>query len=1189
MKKLLLTLLALAALLPAQAFDWQAKVDTIWPARHYREFNGDWSGDQMTRAWIDWRHPEGTILVYGIHFPTGYVRADALFQCQAGKYVTFGVRIVHPATGTVVLEHSATSTKNTTAEQRMEIMPPTDMPYDGWYRFELTCPDGMNTLSRLNIMEFQRESKLTITDSEIFMAPSVHLWWSSTVPGAPTGQAYDWTYLEVMYPQEYRHVATYQMAIGTDVGYSGIQMPTRSDGSYGNSVLFSVWDNGDVEKDRNLPEHMRSAAVDVGEGAYATRFGGEGTGSSIRFYADTLWQFDHWVQFLLNERPDHTQIHTTTAKGNPKVIDYQSTLQSMWFKMSDEPDWHYIGTLRVAGADRLTSGIYSFLENFGNGGGEFLHRCYFRNGAMRSAASGQWFPLNKAGYGNTQNNGSRESRYDFGHGVTALYDNTFYLETGGYMGTRDSADSYRAPALGEMPWVDSIDIDRLNRRIDLAVTRNHGKTVQSAIEATRTVSDPATWKLTSYSDEETVGEGDNGRAAFILDGDATTYYHNKWKNGSIGYPHTFTFDAGEPVTVSSIELYQNRDQGYRAKQLQLYTSDDGSHFSPVSSRLDVEDTDYPTVALDSAVTSRYFRLRFLSGYGSNLVINELYFKHEYRLPDLLALAESIFVQEDQFGGYAPADLLDLHAVYNALSDSATSTSSSTSALLAALQRLGETALPLTYGVVGTAEHLSSFCAYQLHNLDDRGDLIATSDGTLSIAGAPSPSSPSITSPSSSPTTSPSQNLVAGGPSASFPSPSSSPQHPCSVTSPLSNWLILYSAAYKEYYLYNLGARKFLSISATSDPALSDAPCPLNVTRSGNGFLIGVSKGYVGIDPSKDDPVGRYTSASKTTLFELRNNYALTPATTDVLALIEGSQQQAHIEAAYNDLCQQAIATYSKAFVTTIDRSTKLIRNSSALSSNVNSTQQDAHNLAKLVDGKTGTYWESWYSGITWPSEPGYVQAKLTTPVPAFYLTFTPSQHAQYGRPDIPQDLRIYTGVSRSAFDFICELTDDFPTEVSETYTSPAIFSGQDIGFIRMECLATLENRDGGRVFAMSELQLHPALVDSTASLYCQRPWVRDAVDALSQEIATMRDHIHAKSATPDDAARLQAAIDRAEASYLDPTGISAPWQAFDAGDTAHRNSPYSGFTDLSGRRLTTVPTRKGIYLHNGRKYFHINP
>ena len=69
--------LALWATMPANAIEWQEKVDTIWPARHYRELNGEATGDQMTKAWIDWKHPEGTILVYGIHFPTGHVRADA--------------------------------------------------------------------------------------------------------------------------------------------------------------------------------------------------------------------------------------------------------------------------------------------------------------------------------------------------------------------------------------------------------------------------------------------------------------------------------------------------------------------------------------------------------------------------------------------------------------------------------------------------------------------------------------------------------------------------------------------------------------------------------------------------------------------------------------------------------------------------------------------------------------------------------------------------------------------------------------------------------------------------------------------------------------------------------------------------------------------------------------------------------
>ena len=1146
-KRLLMCILALAVMWPAQAFEWHAKVDTIWPARHYRELNGDWQGDRMSKTWIDWSYPEGTIVVYGLHFPTGHARADALFQCKQGQRVTFNVRIVHPQTGTVVLESSATSTKTSTGEQRLEIMPDTEIPFDGWYRFELTCPDGQNTLSRLNLLLFQRESTLNITDSEIFMAPSVHLWWASTVPGAPSGQAYDWTYLEVMYPSAYRHVATYLMSIGTDVGYSGIQMPTRADGSYGNSVLFSVWDEGDVEQDRNLPEHMRSAAVDIGPGTYATRFGGEGTGSSIRYYADTLWQFDHWIQFLFNERPERTQITTTDSKGRQKVIDYESTLQSMWYKNAEDKEWRYIGTLRRANDYRMTSGIYSFLENYGNGGGEFLHRCYFRNGAMRSAASGKWYALNKAGYGNTQNNGKRESRYDFGHGVTGLFENTFYLETGGYMGTRDSADSYRAPEQGKMPWVDTIDIDRLQARIDLAVTHNRAKSVRSDIEAARVVSDPATWKLTAYSDEETVGEGDNGRATFILDGDLTTYYHNKWKNGSAAYPHTFTFDAGQPVTVSSIEFYQSRDNGYRARQLTVFVSEDGKQFQAATSRLEVEDSDHPTVQLDSAITSRYFRLRFNTGYGSNLVINELYFKHDYRLEDLLALTQKTIDESDHFDGYAPADLQRLIAVYDE------GRCTDIEALRTALEEVADNALPLTYGLVQKTEHLTSFNAYQLHTVNGRGDLVATEDGQLTVVGATDESA-----------------LEAY-------------RQPTSVTSLYNNWLVLRSETFEEYYLYNLGARKFLSISKTEGPELSEVPVAFSLAASGKGYTLTAAKNVVVVDAAKETAVSRSTTTSKAAVFELRNNYALTPPNEEVLSLLHTTEQQLHPEAAFAGLLQQAATTYSKAFVTSMDADTKLIRSSSALSSNVNSTQQEAHNLAKLVDGKTSTYWESWYSGISWPSSPGYVQARLTTSVPAFYLTFTPSQSPQYGKSDIPAEVRIYTSTSTTGFSLVGEINEGLPTEIDQVYTSPVIFSGQDIRYVRMEVLSTLENRDGGRVFAMSEMQIHPAVIDEEASLYCQRPWVKEAVDALSLEVQLMHDVIQAKTVTSEDADRLQAAIDRAEASYLDPTGISEVRRPEVAsGETGHSSSLRRPFLDLTGRPVA-APRSPGIYLRDRKK------
>ena len=130
---------------------------------------------------------------------------------------------------------------------------------------------------------------------------------------------------------------------------------------------------------------------------------------------------------------------------------------------------------------------------------------------------------------------------------------------------------------------------------------------------------------------------------------------------------------------------------------------------------------------------------------------------------------------------------------------------------------------------------------------------------------------------------------------------------------------------------------------------------------------------------------------------------------------------------------------------------------------------------------------------------------------------------------------------------------------------------------------TLENRDGGRVFAMSEMQIHPAVIDEEASLYCQRPWVKEAVDALSLEVQLMHDVIQAKTVTSEDADRLQAAIDRAEASYLDPTGISEmTWPEVASGETGHSSSLRRPFLDLTGRPVA-APRSPGIYLRDRKK------
>ena len=559
--KTLLTTLLLLTVAPVLATDWQAQTDTVWAGRHYREKDGLATGYSESDNWITWDFDEGTIVSYVVRLPAGHVRADAsIVPKNRSTTVTFNVRITYPPTGQVIVDHTVQNQTGKSGIQTFEIMPDTELKEDGWYLIQLTSPDARTNLGRLYYLTFQRTARQKATAANSMMAPAVHLWWSTTDPKAPAGESFDWIYMEALIPEALKQSCTYQMTIGSSGLYSGIQTNhLLNDDSWTHAVIFSAWDSGDTDKDKALPDYLRSGAVDVGPEAYAVRFGGEGTGASLRYPEGQRWQTDHWVQMLMYERPDYIEMTTTNADGSTTVTPFRSTLLSYWYKQAEESEWHYFGTIRAANTYRMegnNSGMYSFIENWSGFGGDRYRRVYYRNGSMRSTASGKWFSLNHAGFGSTQSATIRNSRNDYGHGVTGLYDNTFYVETGGLLGVRDSADTYEPVAQGQMPWVDTINIQALRERVDLALLHNNNKDISMRIEQTRVVSDPSLWKLISFSDEETVSEGPYGRAAQIMDGNTSSYYHNR---GYTAYPHTFEFDAGEPQRITSIGLYQSMD------------------------------------------------------------------------------------------------------------------------------------------------------------------------------------------------------------------------------------------------------------------------------------------------------------------------------------------------------------------------------------------------------------------------------------------------------------------------------------------------------------------------------------------------------------------------------------------------------------------------------------------------------
>ena len=851
-------LLLLATAQPASATEWQEKTDTVWAGRHYREINGIATDYSESDRAITWTYADGTLVVYAVHLPKGHVRADVQLT-PSNRQLDMNVRILYPAKDQVITEQKLTFSK--TGRQKVEILPDTELENDGWYRIEFTSTNARQALTEMQYLLFQRESKQAATAANSMMAPAVHLWWSTTDPTAPVGNGYDWVYMEAMIPEAVKQSCTYQMTIGMNGGYSGIQTNhLLKDDTWTHAVIFSIWDNGDTDLDKNLPDYMRAGAADVGPEAYAVRFGGEGTGSSLRYPEGQRWQTDHWVQMLLNDRPEYVEINSTDDEGNPVVKVFKSTLQTLWYKQAEETEWHYFGTLRRAGDYRMegnNSGLYSFLENWSGFGGDLYRRVFYRNMSMRSATSGRWHTLNHAGFSSTQHwDTQRNSRNDYGHGVTALFDNSLYLESGGLLGVRDSANTFPYLPQGQMPWVDTINTQALRERVDLATTHSNYKDIRMKIEATRTVSDPATWTLIGYSDEEVNEEGNYGRAAQIMDGNTTTYYRQKqWSS----FPHAFTFDAGEPVTISSIGLYQAREYTFRAKDMQLAVSDDGKAWRTVGNYT-FENEEFPTTELNSPITSRYFRLRFAHGYGNNLLINELYFKHEYRLNDLKAVAAELLAESDRFGGYSPAALQEVRSTLDTLPSDE---EAAIDALRQVLDRFGQTAQPLNYGLLDNLALHSSFSSYVLHNPSGDGDIVAEPDGSLSLRGA----SKDGTLP----------DYAVATP----------------ATDPFANWLVLHSVDHKEYYFYNLGAKKYLNLSGEK-PSLTAIPEAIGlVARSNSNFIIGSSRAHLMANATDATPISRSARSGNGCLFQLRNNYAMTPPEQQIAALIKESEDLLH--------------------------------------------------------------------------------------------------------------------------------------------------------------------------------------------------------------------------------------------------------------------------------------------------------
>ncbi|SEB97962.1 discoidin domain-containing protein [Streptomyces sp. TLI_105] len=123
-----------------------------------------------------------------------------------------------------------------------------------------------------------------------------------------------------------------------------------------------------------------------------------------------------------------------------------------------------------------------------------------------------------------------------------------------------------------------------------------------------TVDLPRTGWTATASDEETAKE--NGRAANVLDGDATTFWHSRWSGTPAPLPHSITVDMHRTTAVSAL-VYQPRKDGTngRAGAYTITTSTDGTTFgAPVAAGTWRDDDSVKTATFTRRVDARYIRL-----------------------------------------------------------------------------------------------------------------------------------------------------------------------------------------------------------------------------------------------------------------------------------------------------------------------------------------------------------------------------------------------------------------------------------------------------------------------------------------------------------------------------------------------------------------------------------------------------
>ena len=121
----------------------------------------------------------------------------------------------------------------------------------------------------------------------------------------------------------------------------------------GVTALFSAWDNGDTDKNPNLPSYLRSGAIDNNTDVKISRFGNEGTGiQSMMAAAERIFE-------VLNEEEEIDR----KDKKKKRRIDDDDTSEPGVHKVRKKPIYVYSVLVSVDNEDKYINYTNVYLSS----------------------------------------------------------------------------------------------------------------------------------------------------------------------------------------------------------------------------------------------------------------------------------------------------------------------------------------------------------------------------------------------------------------------------------------------------------------------------------------------------------------------------------------------------------------------------------------------------------------------------------------------------------------------------------------------------------------------------------------------------------------------------------------------------------------------------------------------------------